>query len=253
MTSEQTDRNSREQAVYFRNKLRAARDAVLGDGESYRQVLFVVEQLGRQKWPEKEGLRSLKCDFADLVRESHPFDGRMPGDTDFEIQYEIMRKGRNDAMHIGAVARSLAASCVKLSIILEDALMESQNSRRIKDYMVCNPVCTYEWQRVALIRQTMLKSSFSYLPFRTGEREWFIVSADNICRYLRRECSRKHRLAKALSDARKDGLTTEEAKTVGSEDSIESVIQSICGDKPFLVIHEDTGELMGLANSFDLM
>ena len=259
---------SPEQAVYFRNKLRAARDATLGDSEGYQQVLFVVEQLGRQRWPKKNNsLGSHKCNFVKFVRKWHPFEGDPPGDIPFKKRYETVTDGRNDAMHVGAVARSLTERCVRLSITLEDALMANVEDATVDDYMVRTPVRTYEWQRIGLIRQTMLESSFSYLPFRRQDGKWYIVSSDEICRYLRagntqgsRTCIRERlncRLSRTLSDAEKHGLILKCAKTVDQGTRIQNALSSLCGDRPLLVVRKDANdnenELVGIMNAFDLM
>ena len=258
---------SREQAVYFRNKLRTARDATLRDSEGYQQILFVVEQLGRQIWPVGNNtLGGHKCNFVEFVRKWHPLEGNEPGDTPFKTRYEAVTDGRNDAMHVGAVARTLSQHGVRLTITLEDALMANIETPTVQDYMVRTPVCTYEWQRIGLIRQTMLESSFSYLPFRKPDGKWYIVSSDEICRYLRvvdggsRTGIRKNlscRLSRTLSDAEKDGLRPQCAKKVDPGTSIRCVLSNLCGDRPVLVVRkaaEDAEEdLVGILNAFDLM
>ena len=247
----------REQSVYFRNKLRVARDAALHDSEGFQQVLFAVEQLGRQKWQENnklpQSLGQMKGNFSQFVDSS--FDGK--GDTDFATLYQMMVDGRNDAMHVGAVARSLTATCVKISIVLEEALMATVSDATIEDYMVHSPVVTYEWQRIGLIRQTMLEHSFSHLPFfRKGLCTWHLVSAHEICHYLREcrnEC-RNSRLAKILSEAiQEDRLTSTKAKVVCPEDRVECALNKTRCGEPVLVLHPATNDLIGVANSFDLM
>ena len=251
----------REQAVYFRNRLREAREAALRDAEGYQQVLFVVEQLGRQKWPGQEkkprslGNRCLRSSFIELVCDYGLFNGKPPEDTDFETLYDLVKEGRNDALHVGSVGRSLTGNCVKISIILEDALMTQQSSEEaetIRDYMVSNPECTYEWQRIGLIRQTMLERSFSHLPFRM-EGKWHIISADAICRYLRHpEGERDRKLKKMLKDAIcGDSLQEKEAVVRPPGTKIASVLSDLRGDEPVLVVNEN--DLIGIANSFDLM
>ena len=156
-------------------------------------------------------------------------------------------------MHVGAVARRLTVSCVRIAIMLEDALMaiSMKDAPTIQHYMVCPVVRTYEWQPIGLIRQTMLESSFSYLPFRQ-DNEWRFVSADAICRYLQHKC-RKYRLTMILRQAVSDGLKTRAAQSVCQEASVRCVLNKICGDEPVLVIRDETNDLIGIANSFDLM
>ena len=253
MASEIEYKICREQAVYFRSKLRAARDAALHDSEGYQQVLFGVEQFGRQMWPmpRPAGLGQLQCRFRQFL--SICFESESPFHAEFDSLYSMMVDGRNDAMHVGAVARRLTVSCVRIAIMLEDALMATsmKNELTIQHYMVYPVVRTYEWQPIGLIRQTMLESSFSYLPFRQDD-EWRFVSADTICRYLQHKC-RRYRLTMTLSQAVSDGLKTRGAKKVCPEASVRCVLNKICGDEPVLVIRDETNDLIGIANSFDLM
>ena len=256
-----TREHSREQALYFRNRLREAREAALRDAEGYQQVLFVVEQLGRQKWPGKEkkprplGHPSLRSGFIALEGDYGLFNGKPPEDTDFATLYNLVTEGRNDALHVGSVGRNLTGNCVTMSIILEDALMRQQSGEEaetIRDYMVSNPECTYEWQRIGLIRQTMLERSFSHLPFRM-EGKWHIISADAICRYLRHpQGERDRKLKKTLKDAiRGDNLQEKQAVVTDPGAKIASVLNDLHGDDPVLVVQES--DLIGIANSFDLM
>ena len=269
MSSESEQAISREEAVYFRDKLRTARDAALRDSEGYQKVLFAVEQLGRQMWPKNNSLGSHKCDFIRFVGKWHPLEGNESGDIPFKTRYEMVTDGRNDAMHVGAVARTLTERCVRLAITLEDALMANVEAATVQDYMVCTPVRTYEWQRISLIRQTMLESSFSYLPFRKQDGHWYIVSSDEICRYLRvgnTAVSRTSlnrrlncRLSRPLSEAENHGLRTLPAKPIDPEMSIQSVLSVLCGDRPILVVRRaakgkhEAEELAGIVNAFDLM
>ena len=267
MSSELRDVICRERAVYFRNKLRAARDTALRDSEGYQQVLFSVEQLGRQMWhtAQPRSLGELRCRFSQFVREC--LAEQSSCETNFETWFSMMVEGRNDAMHVGAVARRLTASCVRIALTLEDALMASIEEPRIKDYMVCTPVRTYGWQLISLIRQTMLENSFSHLPFLKEynhdkkDAEWRIVSADAICRYLQNAESKscmKSRLAKKLDEVcceedecLPDKLMTRPASEVGLDASKQDALDKICGDVPVLVIRKK--ELVGILNAFDLM
>ena len=146
-----------------------------------------MERLGRQLWPNSNGLGGFAGGFQGLVKEHHPLAGE--GADDYELafaqRYDIVREARNDAMHIGAVARNLTSHCVVLSMVLEDTLMAIACTRKIADYMTRGPVCAHEWQRIALIRQTMQEYSYSSLPCRRG-REWYIVSDHDLCEFLQR-------------------------------------------------------------------
>ena len=94
-------------AIHFRGELRRARERALSDGEGYQPILFAVERLGRQLWPNKNGLWKFACCFQGLVEEHHPLAGEGADDHElaFAQRYDIVREARNDAMHIGTANR----------------------------------------------------------------------------------------------------------------------------------------------------
>src|SRR5439155_14524227 len=97
--------------------------------------------------------------------------------TPFSVLYELVRRGRNAAMHEGASARHLTLHAIELALVLEDALMMGMD--QIGDYMVRNPVYAALWQPLSFVRQEMLVNSFSYLPVAIEERsgkDWRLVS-----------------------------------------------------------------------------
>lgn len=105
-----------------------------------------------------------------------------------------------------------------------------------------------------MIRQTMLEYSFSYLPFFRKEHDrWFLASAYDICRYV---CVDRNRMSSKLCDAiqEKDGLKTKEAVAVYPDERVQcSILNMIRADEPVLVLHPESGDLVGIANAFDLM
>ena len=246
-------------AVYFHGELREARNAALADGEGYQQILFVVERIGRQLWPDKNALGQFACGFEKLVAKHHPLEGQCLENCEmgFKQRYEWVRESRNDAMHIGAIARNLTSHCVKLSIMLEDALMAVADTKKIGDYMTHGPVCTFEWQTVALIRQTMLEHSYSHLPYIRGGK-WHIVSDQDVCEFLWKGNpdgkKKKVRLKKTLCEAIETGeVTPRKATFATSEESVKAVLQRANGREPVLVLRAGHQDLLGIANAFDLM
>ena len=131
--------------------------------------------------------------------------------------------------------------------------MATVEDAKVKDYMVCSPVRTYEWQRIAMIRQTMLEYSFSHLPFfRKEHKRWFVVSAYEICRYV---CVDRKRMSSKLCDAiqEKAELNPKKAVAVRPDATVQCILNMIRADEPVLVLHPETGDLVGIANAFDLM
>ena len=244
-------------AIHFRGELRRARERALSDGEGYQPILFTVERLGRQLWPNRNTLGGFACCFRDLVGQHHPLAGRGADDDElaFARRYDIVREARNDAMHIGAEARNLTSHCVVLSTVLEDTLMAIACTRRIADYMTRGPVCAHEWQRIALIRQTMLEYSYSCLPCRRGH-EWYIVSDHDLCKFLQRDGpdGKTARLKKTLCQAiARGGIELRKAKVVSPDACVDEVLDDMKYGKPILVKHPKGDELLGIANAFDLM
>ena len=193
------------------------------DAEGYQKILFVLERLGSYLSESQGTLGGYRCCIRRLVECHHPNGGRPPEGyshyfMDFDTLYEMVREGRNDAQHQGAVARILTSHSVQLSIILEDALSNvkaPEKDPKIKDYMVRNPVCASLWQPIGFLRQIMLENSFSSLPFQCGET-WYVVSDCEIARYLA-SCEseeRKEKLSKTLECVKKSGEITLMKKAV---------------------------------------
>ena len=245
-------------AIHLRGELRRARERALSDGEGYQPILFAVERLGRQLWwNNRNGLGGFARCFQELVENHHPLAGKSADDYEltFAQRYDIVREARNDAMHIGAEARSLASHCVVLGTVLEDTLMAIACTRRIADYMTRGPVCAHEWQRIALIRQTMLEYSYSCLPYRR-ECKWHIVSDHDLCEFLQRGGSDgmatrlRMKLCEAIAEG---GIKLHKAKDVPPDACVDEVLKDMKRGEPVLVKHPQGEELLGIANAFDLM
>ena len=171
---------SPETAIYYRNSLRNARTLTADSPADYQEILFALERLGSYL-TEKEGtLKEFESCVKRLVKQHHPLRGfplRGYPLPDYHISfgrlYDIVLQGRNSALHQGAVVRNLPSRCARLSIILEDTMVnivrkEKGQSVQVKDYMVDTPVTTQLWHPVSFIRQIMLESSFTYIPYFTS-------------------------------------------------------------------------------------
>jgi hypothetical protein len=175
--------------------------------------------------------------------------------TSFDLKYQIVREGRNAALHEGALARHLTVNAVELSLVLEETLMS--NLYRVGDFMVRSPVCAYLWQPLSLIRQTMLVNSFSYLPVPTGEGEettWKLVSDFRLAQYLRIEGKiSTPRMTQKLQEAVNSGeLELLPAKICSPDAEIESALRRTEG-YPVLVPSPDNRQIMGILTAFDLL
>jgi len=176
-------RLNHQQKLYFRNELRDARAVALQDAEAFDEIVHVLERMGAF-------LRGVKKDFGNLGKFRDPINtearqsplaeqisSKLPDvHLSFSDLYELVRDGRNKAMHDGSFARHLTFRAVELSIILEHALMTDSN--RAKHFMVENPICAALWQPLSFIRQSMLKNSFSYLPVlvpQNDKQRWQLI------------------------------------------------------------------------------
>ena len=255
---------NRECALSFRDQFRDARYYALEDAEGYQKILFVLERLGSYLSESQGTLGKYEPFIRQLVECHHPNGGRPPEGyshyfMDFDTLYYMVREGRNDALHQGAVARILTSHSVQLSIILEDTLSngtKSEKDRKIKDYMVRNPVCAYLWQPIGFIRQIMLENSFSSLPFQCGDT-WYVVSDCDIARYLAgcKSQERKEKLSKTLECVKKSEKILSRKKAVVSPDKTvsEALERAKCRGWPILVKRDGCEELLGIVAAFDLM
>ena len=250
-----------EAAVFFRDQLRNARAAALRDAEDFQEAIFSLERLGRFRSGQGRGLGSYQPSLEDLAMQS-PLAAALPNQCreyciPFADLFGLILEGRNSALHEGAFARHLTAHLVELAIILEDALMA--NLDRIAHFMVKNPICAADWQPLSIIRQTMLESSFSFLPVFTdyrGKKEWWLISDFALATYLRARIGkdeRARRLAQSLSDAlQAGGLELEEPRLCEPADPISKVLDPPT-TAPSLVVSPGKQDLIGIITAFDVL
>jgi hypothetical protein len=248
-----------EAALHFRDELRAARAVALRDAEAFQEIVFVVERLGAFLSKKRRNLGM----YLPLIKEQaarSPMAEDVPNELpdfhqQFEVKYEIVREARNAALHEGALARHLTSNAIELSLVLEEAIMSERH--QVSDFMVRNPVCAFVWQPLSFIRQTMLVTSFSYLPVplkTAGHTDWELISDFRLAQYLRKNGKvEKDGLVQRLQDAVKAGhIELHSAKTCGPQDKIEVVLQTSDG-LPTLVLSPDDKELLGILTPFDLL
>lgn len=248
----------RKVALHFRDEFRKARDGALKDAEGYQQILFVLERMGSYLLKKTGDLGKYQCCISKLVKENCPSFAEPSDDChiNFNRLYEMVRKGRNDALHQGAVARMMTSHSVQLSMMIEDTLMAVVNSQRIGDYMVRNPVCAHEWQPISFIRQIMLENSFSHIPFYREEqkeqKEWHVISDLDVAKFRHEE---KKRLASTLRCCIESGKITPRKATVVSPDKTVGEVLKRTDDKtwPVLVKRNECRELLGILTPYDLM
>jgi hypothetical protein len=261
------DRLSAEEALHFRDQFRDARLVALKDAEAFHEILFTLERLGYVLAGEERNLSKYKAKIEVEANDSTlavevPTDHR-EWHTPFSELYELVRIGRNDALHQGAFARNLTMHATQLALILEDAFTDKAIPK-IGDFMVRGPICALPWQPISFVRQQMLANSFSYLPmqWQTEHRTtWKLVSDFHVARYLRLSGNpsgneRKRRLAKTVQNAVDEGLLVlDDATSCASNTMVEDAMPHFSGDgRPLLVHHpKDPGRLMGIVTAYDLL
>lgn len=243
-----------EQRVAFAHEFRAARAISLQDAECFEEHLFVLERLGSYLLVADGDLGKFQPAMENLAKESPlAFEAERAcpeRHVSFTTLYEEVRVGRNHAMHHGAVARNLAKHAQELAVIMEDALMRGASKAR--EFMVRNPICAELWEPLSAIRRTMLLNAYSFLPFRSKNGEWKLLSDADVVAFTRGTAAdRKRRLLLRLDEALDEHLKVTEAPTCDMEEPIDRVSKSM-GNVPWLVIDEGN-RLLGLITAFDLL
>jgi len=250
---------SSEQRLHFRDALRESRAVALADAEGFDPLLFAIERLGRYVYGENANLGAYQGGLEQLAAAS-PLAETIPlVHPDWHARFgsllRQLRQARNSALHEGAFARHLTSHAVAVALTLEDALMNGSN--QIRDFMVRTPVCALKWQPISFIRQTMLTTSFSYLPLNTGSEEapdWKLVSDVSVAKYLRNAGEPKKALAMTVEDALSTGgLELSTPFVCASSTSVRDALDH-CKGLPVLVIAaQEPASLLGMATPFDLL
>lgn len=251
-----------EQRIYIRDLFRDARAKALSNSENYGDLLFALEKLGNCLRGETSAIGALSR-YKDKIIEfasKSSLAYEVPNDTPefhtvFSSLYDYVNDARNSVMHEGAFARHLTQHGIEISIILEDALMDEVQEKRIKDFMIRNPVTASPWQPISFIRQNMLANSFSYLPVY-HEGNWQLISDLTITKYLLgfERGEKRKRLSRKLGDALELGqIELLLTKTLNAEISIRHLIENDWNGLPICVVSETSKEFVGILTPFDLL
>lgn len=248
--------------LYFRNDLRDARAKALLDSEGFSDIVFAIERFGAHLRPGRTGLHEYKEAIAEYVLPPHVVADNGEADltwhVPFDRLYDLVRRGRNDALHQGAYARSLTDHAVRLSILIEDGLMYRES--RVGDFMVRDASVALGWQPISSIRQTMLMKSFSYLPLRAEWDDpptWRVISDYQLATFLRESGTnreRQNRLAMSVEEAITEAnLVASNAVTCTVSEDIANVLAR--GEHRFLLVvdEQDPGRLVGVMTPYDLV
>ena len=253
----------KQEAIYFRNRFRAARAAAEKSDMDCMEIIYALEDFGQVLTGKMQTLEGYQGCVTEFVKTHYPDEVRPKYQIGFGRLYDIVRQARNSAVHKGARSRYFAPRAVELSLIMEDALMRAADTDKVKDYMAASPVVAELWQPLSIIRKEMLANSFTHIPYFDADAEWFVVSDADIARYLR-PCGiyikdmLNHTLKYALKEK---GICASKPQVVCPDDLVRKVVcPDKSGDKapishlPILVRHpEYKKRLLGILTASDLM
>lgn len=250
-------------AKHFRAAFRDARAAATRDAEGWMNVVVVLEQLAAHVAPGNRRLADAARAIAEVAEDSCLAE-RVPAKwrtlhTPFGELFNLVRRGRNSAVHEGAAARRLTTHAIELSLVLEHA-MESP-SELVCDYMLREPIRALAWQPVSFVRHQMLTNAFSYLPVHLtvdGQLGWWWISDAALARYLRgrgREGEEKRLRATvetAATAPATNRLQLVPARCVSADTPVRDVFPDE-SDLPVLVADGHSEDLVGIVTPFDLL
>jgi hypothetical protein len=249
---------NKEQRVYFRDLFRDARAASLADAEGFQEILFAVEKLGSVLLGQQGDLGKYRDRIVGFVQAAEVDLRHLSAQRGLHIPfanlYELVREGRNAALHQGAFARQLSAHATQLAIAIEDALVASLSS--VGDFAIHHPVCASPWHPVSFVRQTMLANSFSYLPMRLSsdpEPAWRLISDVRLAAYLRTPDGQpvRSRMQRTIGDLVEDGELVLDVPFACSPDTL--VHDALAGSNGLPILIVANHELIGIATPFDLL
>lgn len=247
--------------LFFRDRLREARYGALADAEGFQQMCFAFEALGARLRNDSGALEKYQRFLSQLVLQSTPV-----GYQDFDILYEAVKQARNDAMHTGAYARHAAESAVRLSLLIEEAILsrlvmkENRVRTTVAHFMVRTPVVAETWHTVGHARRLMLLNSFTYLPI-FWEGRWHLLSDMDMAKLFQSldQTGRNRAAATSIEGVLKSNTSLLKPRAAAIVDADCEVKTLLNGDHPglWLVVNAKEGEelkhLVGVLSPFELM
>lgn len=247
--------------LFFRDRLREARYGALADAEGFQQMCFAFEALGARLRNDSGTLEKYQRFLSQVVQPSTPV-----GYQEFDALYEAVKQARNDAMHTGAYARHATESAVRLSLLIEEAILsqlakkEDRARITVAHFMVRTPIVAVPWHTVGHARRLLLLNSFSYLPI-FWEGKWHLLSDMAMARMFQSldQTTRNKVAAASIEDTLKGNdplLKPTEATIVERDCEVKTLLND---DHPglWLVVNAKEGEglkqLVGVLSPFELM
>jgi hypothetical protein len=253
----------RNERLYYRDRLRAARYAALADAEGFGEICFAVEALGLHMLGKEADMHKYQECIRFLSADSLVFSGlsiQFPCYFKrFDALYETVRLARNDAMHTGVYARHATTAAIELCIGLEEALMNDTFRKTVEDFMVKAPVSVESWQPVAHARQLMLMHSFSFLPVRIEEK-WKLVSEVSMAKYLSGATNANEKKQMLATTIHAASTSAQKLELIDAQVTKPSAIVSgilantkVGVSQTLWLVVDDHGQLAGVLSPFELM
>lgn len=246
----QVNDDERNRMCHAVEALRQARGRVLQGSSQFLDIVQVIEMFGKEHW-KKQRLRCINKKLAGLI------DSRNTGGSREEAErlLDSMREGRNEAVHEGTLGRRLARNCVRVSIMVEEALRREAEMSVVSDYLVETIVHARLWQSLRTIRRTMMENEFTHLPFE-NERRWYTVDAEALCVYRDQHREEEHVWSRSLRCAKErtdKPLEVRKAELVDLHDDIHEATEKLEGKGLLLVRGNCDNEVVGVLTAFDLL
>ena len=243
--------DERDRMRHTAEALRQARGRVLQGSSNFLDIVQVIERFGKEYW-KKKYLKCINKKLAKLIDEWNT------GGSSEEVcrLLHAMREGRNEAVHEGTLGRRLARDCVRVSLMVEEALRREAEMKAVSDHMVETVVHARMWQTLRTIRRTMMENEFTHLPFE-NEGQWYTVCAEALCVYRdqhrdegKEVWGRTLRVAKERTD---NPLAVRDAELVDLSQDIHEATKRLEGQGMLLVRGKFDEEIVGVLTAFDLL
>lgn len=240
--------------------LREARELAQKDSEDFAALIQAFERIGAmEKGQLGNGLGDYRDELLAIAMQS-PLAFGQPSrfHTSAMRLFNLVKRQRNDALHLGIIARNLVRHSVELTLILEHALMNMDNINTAADLMI-RDVCYADCEHpVSYIRQRMLVNAFSFLPVRLDDKSVKMLSDAALATWLRRMDwnDQKLALARSLQDAisaSSDPLKLIDPVSRSSSTPIPDLVHAL--DSVPILLHEpdNNTRIVGLISAFDLL
>ena len=231
--------------VFHLHRLRDARYNALKDAEDFTSICFALEELGcRLKGSRAMGFGGYEKQYRGLS----VLGGMDPGR--FAILFDQVRVARNDAAHQGVFARNAARRAIRLCIYIEEILLNELEL--VGDVMSSGLQMAEPYHTLSHLRELMLSSSFSFLPYRVLE-EYLLVSDLFIAKLLRSaEFGGSKFYSVTLAQIGPEGINSlERAEVLGETDPLTGVMDRISVYPA--VVQNASAHPVGIISAFDLL